>query len=161
MGKRITFAPTTVDTSTIPYMHKEREEARLRRQQAVREEQEAADRAEAGGGSDGDGDDDDEDADSEQATMGGGGGGDNRSIKSGVSKRGSMMSSMSRPWIPPEQYVQDDTKRKRKKKQGMLMLHANGPSFMHWLNLNAPIPYSSSTTQQKKTTKIKSTDDLL
>ena len=105
MGARIVFESTSVDTSQIAYKHKEKELARVRRLAAAKAEEEK-EKASAAAGEHDDDDDDDDDGD----------GGDNRSIRSSFSTKSKGGAAA---WVPAEEYVAVDEKRKRKKKQGL------------------------------------------
>jgi ATP-dependent RNA helicase DDX55/SPB4 len=108
-AKSIVFESTAIDTSTIPYRHKEKEAARQRRlaQYKLEKEQERLEQeAEEGGDSDG------ELGSDEEGSMAG------KSVKS-VRSMKSNRSTMSKvTWVPSEEYTKPmEEKRKRKKKQ--------------------------------------------
>jgi len=117
-GSKIKFESTPFNTSQIPYRHREKEQARQRRLQALHQAEEKAMAGKkrkvpgsggVGAGADSDDDDEDDDDDDDiddSASMGGG-----KSVATSQSKK-------EKTWVPADQYVPPpDEKRKRKKKQ--------------------------------------------
>jgi ATP-dependent RNA helicase DDX55/SPB4 len=86
-GKAIVFEKTELDTGKIPYANKPQEEARIRRIEKKKLEQETAMNDEAAGHM------------SDQRSI--------KSFKSNITKKS---------WVPPEEYIPAEEKRQRKKK---------------------------------------------
>jgi ATP-dependent RNA helicase DDX55/SPB4 len=113
-GKPVVFETTKCDTSKIPYRHKEKEAARVRRLAASLEEERLEKEAirVASGIVEGD----DDDANSDVATYH-----TNATMKSQTTSRTGTTSRREKhpeKWIAPEEYkTLDDPKRKRKKKE--------------------------------------------
>jgi hypothetical protein len=96
-AKSIVFESTPIDTSTIPYKHKEKEAARQRRLAEYKAEKMKESELQ-------------QESDEE--------GGDDSDVDGSIVDRRSVVSvTGKKAWVPPEQYVPQEEKRIRKKKK--------------------------------------------
>jgi hypothetical protein len=97
-GRPVVFEMSSVDTSKVPYAHREKEQARVRRLAANIEKEKERVAAE------------------EEAL--GWGVNDDGTVKTGKSGRTNRTGRTIQDWVPPEEYVEpNEPKRKRKKKE--------------------------------------------